>query len=147
MQRVVQALTILTLLALAPALAQSSQSSFKPTSPALVLPVGQELSDEELAEVEGRWLWAAIGAAMGAHSAVSACECSGWRAVGAAVSGAALGVVGGAKGELVEIAFNAARQLGSKVAQAAMAGVGVGIAWSTEKSAQAVGGAWSPRNR
>jgi hypothetical protein len=143
MQRVVQALTMLTLLALTPALAQGSRPSFKPTSSTLVLPVGQELSDEELAEVEGRWLWAAIGAAMGAHSAVSDCECSGWRAVGAAVSGAALGVVGGAKGELVQVAFNAAKGVGSKVAQAAMAGVGVGTAWSTEVGVQAVGRAWN----
>ncbi|GIW29543.1 MAG: hypothetical protein KatS3mg070_2906 [Meiothermus sp.] len=40
MQRVVQVLTILTLLILTPALAQGSQSSLKPTNPALVLPVG-----------------------------------------------------------------------------------------------------------
>jgi len=56
MQRVVQVLTILTLLALAPALAQGSQPSFKPTSSTLVLPVGQELSDAELSQIEGKWV-------------------------------------------------------------------------------------------
>ncbi len=52
MQRVVQALTTLTLLALA----QGSQSSFKPASSTLVLPVGQELSDAELSQIEGKWV-------------------------------------------------------------------------------------------
>ncbi|MCX7802905.1 MAG: hypothetical protein N2313_07780, partial [Meiothermus ruber] len=97
MQRVVQALTILTLLALAPALAQGSQSSFKPTNPALVLPVGQELSDGELAEVEGKIFWFAVaGAVAGATYEIArqafSFEQPDWRKIGvSALEGAAMG--------------------------------------------------------
>lgn len=102
MPRIVQALTILTLLALAPALGQSSQSSFKPTNPLLVLPVGQELSDGELAEVEGRIFWGIVaGAVAGAMTEISRQAFSGqqadWGEIGkAALWGAVAGGLGGA---------------------------------------------------
>lgn len=144
MPRIFQALLVLALLALSPALAQSSPAA-QPARAVLVLPIGVELSDAELAEVEGKWFWAAIGASMGAAQAVRECGCEGWRAVGAAASGAAIGVIGGAKGELAQVAWNAAKELGSKVGQAAVAAVGSGIAWKTDMGASAVGEAWNPR--
>jgi len=56
MPRIFQALVVLALLVLSPALAQSSPATL-PTQAAMVLPVGVELSDEELAEVEGKIFW------------------------------------------------------------------------------------------
>lgn len=104
MLRIVQALTILTLLALAPALAQSNQPSFKPTNPLLVLPVGQELSDGELSQIEGKALWAFVGAVVGAADAAWSCRegCSTREVVVKVATGAVSGAFFAGKAEIIE---------------------------------------------
>jgi hypothetical protein len=123
MQRIIQALTILTLLILTPALAQSSQSSLKPTNPALVLPVGQELSDAELSQIEGKWLWAIGGAvvsiAAGYAEKAAAGEAYTWKdAAKDAIAGAmgtGIGKAAGMVGKAVERAIYVPRGTGNAV--------------------------------
>ena len=106
MQRIFQAFVVLAPLVLSPALAQSRPATL-PTQAAVVLPIGVELSDEELAEVEGKIFWgivggAAAGAISGALTEMSRQAFSGqkedWREIGkaalwGAVAGGAIGVV------------------------------------------------------
>ncbi len=119
MQRIIQALTILTLLILTPALAQSSQSSLKPTNPALVLPVGQELSDAELSQIEGKWLWAIGGAvvsiAAGYAEKAAAGEAYTWKDAIAGAMGTGIGKAAGMVGKAVERAIYVPRGTGNAV--------------------------------
>ena len=97
MQRIFQALVALTLLALSPALAQSNPAA-QPARAAIVLPIGAELSDEELAEVEGKWANVLMGAAFGAgheiyHQMTTQGRVSDWTAV---AINAGFGALGGA---------------------------------------------------
>ncbi|MCL6529515.1 hypothetical protein [Meiothermus ruber] len=146
MQRVVQVLTILTLLALAPALAQGSQPSFKPTSSTLVLPVGQELSDAELSQIEGKWVNFLIGVGVSVAAGYIERSISGEPTtvrdvLRDAAIGVASGVVGGAAGRLSKAAgdnlWHVPRNDGSLVGGAASGlagGAASGVANRLEKN-------------
>jgi hypothetical protein len=107
MQRIFQALVVLALLALTPALAQSRPATL-PTQAAVVLPVGVEFSNEELAEVEGKWANVLMGAAFGAgheiyHQMTTQGRVSDWKAVAMSAGFGALGgAVGGLGGSALE---------------------------------------------
>ena len=100
MQRIFQAFVVLALLVLSPALAQSRHATL-PTQAAVVLPIGVELSDEELAEVEGKIFRGIVaGAVAGALTEMSrqafSFQKEDWREIGkAALWGAVAGGVGG----------------------------------------------------
>lgn len=136
MPRIFQALVVLALLVLSPALAQSSPATL-PTQAAMVLPVGVELSDEDLEQTQGKWYWAVGGAivsiANGYAQKVAAGESYTWAdAAKDAIAGAigvGVGKAVGAVGKAVERSFyvpkgtgNAAEFLGGNVGTGATRG-------------------------
>ena len=120
MQRIFQALVVLALLALTPALAQSRPATL-PTQAAVVLPVGVELSDAELEKIQGKRVWAFGGAmvniASGYAQKVAAGESYTWAdAAKDAIAGAigvGVGKAVGAVGKAVERTFYVPKCTGS----------------------------------
>lgn len=109
MQRIFQALIVVALLALTPALAQSRPATL-PTQAAVVLPVGVELSDEELKQVEGRWVFLlGIASSVGAgflERSISGEETTWGDVARDAAVGFASGVAGKVVGSVAKAAGN-----------------------------------------
>jgi len=120
MQRIFQAFVVLALLVLSPALAQSIPA-VQPARAVLVLPVGVELSNEDLEQTQGKWYWAVGGAmvniASGYAQKVAAGESYTWAdAAKDAIAGAigvGVGKAVGAVGKAVERTFYVPKGTGS----------------------------------
>jgi hypothetical protein len=155
MNKIQAILVLLLVLAFGGAMAQAGDAKQAVPPPALVLPQGVELSDEDLAGVEGKAAQFSVGWAVGAGAVAggiagynSCLNCDGWQTAGSVAAGAALGGFSAGKGLAYYYAAKAAIGFGKATyaAQSIMFGLAVSTAAVVESAidgiARWIGGWW-----